>query len=243
MHITRQGDKMSNRSFFFPQIDKLSQYIAQLFYEKKFSLNKVGVFLLIAGFLAPFPLLFVDSWFRFISPVIMLLFVVLDYSLSYLEAKLHQRHILNSLISFPIAVLVFLWYELILCEVVYNIADLWIIRYFNLFSISCAVSGLLIIYGYLKLNDQPMSIYRFAEQLIDFGRKNEKEIPFNYIILTFKILKEDLLVIVLLILSLFNIYLLYFAITFTSIGFLIFTIYTLFLMKLVNEGTGSDDTN
>ena len=231
---------MSNRSFFFPLSDKLAEALANQFYRKKLGLNKLSTVIFILGLFSPLFLIFYHYFdyalLRLFAPLFICFYVILDYSNHKLESLYHQRSYLSILIPFPPTILIFLWYEIVLCEVIYySSSEIIFLRYYNVFAICCAISSVLIIFGYLKLNREPLNIHRFTEQLELLGRENEKEVPLNYITLSFKVLKQDLFACILLITSLFNLYLLYFLITITSIGFFGFTVYTLFLLKLLKK--------
>jgi hypothetical protein len=237
---------MSDQPYFFPITGKLIHLLTAWIQDKKWDTNKISYLNLLLGFISPLPLLFhihfPNSMLMIFSPVFFCLYVIFDYTISSLEVETHRRSSLNTVLPIPVAVLVFLWYEVVLLEVTYAYAELAFFRYLNVFILCCAVAALLLIYGYLKLQKQPLNVHRFAELLEQFGRENEKEAPLNYITLTFKVLKRDLFALILLILSLLNLYLLYSAAALASIGFFGFTVYTLLLMKLMDkpEDTSSD---
>jgi hypothetical protein len=228
---------MSSRSCFFSLTDKLARSIADKLLERKWNFKSLGYIIFILGFISPLPLViyvyYPDSYLRIISPVLLSFYVILDYTFCRLEVQTRQRSALNAFIPFPVPIFIFLWYEIFLCEVIYQSAGILFFRYYNIFAVCCAVAGLLLIFGYLKLRHEPLNIHRFTERLEQIGLENEKDAPLNYITLSFKVMKQDLFACVLLVLSFFNLYVLYFIVTLASIGFLGFTVYSLILMRVL----------
>ncbi|MBF0432406.1 MAG: hypothetical protein HQK83_14065, partial [Fibrobacteria bacterium] len=180
---------MTDGSCFFKIIDDFAQKIAESWHFKKRSFKKFSYFYLFLGFCSPIPLLFhnTDSGavFSIIAPILLCLVVLMDFSITKMEAIYHQKSPIQAYLPFPVVILIFFWYVALFCEVVYFRSGIIFFRYYNVIALVCYVAAFLMIYGYLKLKGRPLNLHRFTEELEKFGEENEKDAPLNYITLTF----------------------------------------------------------
>ena len=109
---------------------------------------------------------------------------------------------------------------------------IYFLRIYNIIALGCALAGFLVVFGYLKLQNRPLSLNVFITEVEGLRDRIEKEMPLNYITITLKLLKRDLIVLVILLLSVVNMYLAYFLITLIPVGILGFIIYTLILLRV-----------
>jgi len=227
---------MSGNSFLFSYTDLLAVKVANYCYAKKWKLANISLFIIVLGIISPFPIVlglyFPSIVLRILPPVLLLLFMLMDFALSKLEILHEKQSPINILIPGQIFFFVVFWYEIVLCEVMRIYLGFYFLRVYNIFALGCALAGFLIVFGYLKLKSKPLSLMVFVAEIEKLREEVEKEIPLNYITLTLKFLKRDLIVLIILFTSILNLYLVYFLITLVPIGILGFILYTLILLKI-----------
>ena len=216
---------MTHSSYFFQATLHFAEGIAQWQHKRGWSLSRTGLFTGLLGLLSPAPLL------------LFCLYVLQDTALNHLETLYGKKSPYNRIVPFPPVTLFFIWFELVFFEVMYRIMGVSLVRYINVFALCCIITSLFLIYGYLKINRLPLNIHRLVERLENLGDANEKDAPLNYITLTFKILKKDLLAIALIALGVINVYLLYLFVALGSIFILGFTLYSLFMLNVLSRKT------
>ncbi len=220
---------MTHTSSFFKSFEKLADGLAQKVYAKSIRLNPFCLFTIILGFLSPF-FLWISPW-KPLSFIFLLLYVLLDTTINYLEKREQKKNSYTHLIPFPPVVLGFLWFIFIFYEYERSVLGNGLMIP-NILSLACITISLLLIYGYLKMNQLPLNIHRFVDSLEDVGEKNERELPLNYLTLTFKIFKKDMIALGIILLGFINSHFLYAALCLGTLFLLFFTIYSLFILKV-----------
>ncbi len=229
---------MGNYSRYFSVSEKASQALSRFVLRRQVPILWLYWSSWSSGLLAPVPLFFHNavsgSFFSILAATLLCInilsfYLIRDISRT-LETKPRQR---TKWIFKPIGV--FFIYGMVLCGTVYAEYSYRFFRYYNLFSLSCLLGSIVLIYSYLKWTHHPMRISYFAKCLEQFGKENEAMAPKNYITFTFGLLKPDLIALVVLVLSIINYYALYIVYTLASIGLLAFTLYSLILMILSRQ--------
>jgi hypothetical protein len=231
--------------FFFPFSEQIVSFTSKFLIGRNWKFSQVDIIIFIIGLAAPLPLLFhnllPNIYLTMLSPVLLMLYVLLDYALPVLETHYGKRSRCQAIIPIPAAMLFFIWYEIMVCEVTYARAQIAFLRYYNLAAVFCLIACALLVYGYLKIKGHSLNIREFAGLLERFKEENEKQAPLNFITLGFKVLKKDFIVVAVLVASFFNIYFLYILLTVSSIALLGFTVYILLLMEIFSRSKAAGE--
>ncbi len=224
-----------NQTHFFSFTQSYALKFANYLKNKKVALNKFSYLVIGTGVLAPLPLVIglfgLESYFRVLAGLLLCLFVFLDYSLFHLEVISEKRSPLTILMPGQISFFVLFWFEIILCEVVRSHLGFKFLLYYNVFALGCAMVGFFLVYGYLKLNEKPLSITVFNRELEKLADEAERQLHINYMGLFLGLVKRDLIALVILISSFLNIYLVYLLMTLAPMVILGVIIYSMILLK------------